>query len=204
MSSTGSSDARGDHRSPEPRRLSYALLLSLLIHALLLSLTFGGWELWLPGFGFPWRDRRNDVPDLRVVLVPAQVTAAEPAVAPVAEPLQQAWVEPPVARGPALTPFVVASPPAMYALLFFWGGIGMGIYTIGLTLIGERFKGAQLASANAAFVMLYSIGLLGGPLAEGVALDAWNPHGLMVVLCCISLSYAAYLMSQRRRQAAGS
>ena len=34
------------------------------------------------------------------------------------------------------------------------------------TLLGERFKGAELASANAANVMLYASGLLLGPLAE--------------------------------------
>ena len=96
--------------SPEHRRLTHALLLSLLIHTLLLSLTFGGQGLWLPGFGFPWQDRRIEAPDLRVVVVPAQVTAAEPAVTPVAEPLQQAWVEQPVASGPALTPSVSRAP----------------------------------------------------------------------------------------------
>ena len=97
--------------SRERRRLTYALLLSLLIHALLLNLTFGGQGLWLPGFGFPWQDRRIEVPDLRVVVVPAQVTAAEPAVTPVAEPLpQQAWVEQPVASRPALTLSVSRAP----------------------------------------------------------------------------------------------
>src|SRR6202521_3753241 len=103
---------RADSRrmSPERRRLTHALLLSLLIHTVVLSLTFGGQGLWLPGFGFPWQDRRIEVPDLRVVVVPAQVTAAEPAVAPVAEPLQQAWVEQPVASGPALTPSVSRAP----------------------------------------------------------------------------------------------
>ena len=44
--------------SPERRRLAPALLLSLLIHAWLLSLTFGGQGLWFPGFGFPWQERR--------------------------------------------------------------------------------------------------------------------------------------------------
>ncbi len=96
--------------SPEHRRLTHALLLSLLIHTLLLSLIFGGQGHWLPGFGFPWQDRRIEVPDLRVVVVPAQVTAAEPAVTPVAEPLQQAWVEQSVGSGPALTPSVSRAP----------------------------------------------------------------------------------------------
>src|ERR1700682_5695127 len=94
----------------ERRRLTHALLLSLLIHTLLLSLTFGGQGLWLPGFGFPWQDRRIEVPDLRVVVVPAQVTAAERAVTPVAKQLRQARVEQPVANGPALKPSVSPAP----------------------------------------------------------------------------------------------
>ena len=65
--------------SSERWRMASSLLLSLLIHALLLSLTFGGQGLGLPGFGFPWRDRRIEVPELRVVLVPTPVTTAEPA-----------------------------------------------------------------------------------------------------------------------------
>ena len=97
--------------SPGYRRLTCALLLSLLIHTLLLGLTFGGRGRWLPGFGFPWQDRRIEAPDLRVVVVSPQVTAAEPAVTPVAEPLQQAQVEQkPVASGPALTPSMSRAP----------------------------------------------------------------------------------------------
>jgi outer membrane biosynthesis protein TonB/uncharacterized protein YjbI with pentapeptide repeats len=103
LSSTGSSDAPVASAIPERRRLTLALLLSLLIHALLLSLIFGGGG-WLPGFLFPWQDRRIGEPDLRVVVVPAQVPAAAPAAAPVAEALQQESVEQPVASGPALTP----------------------------------------------------------------------------------------------------
>ncbi len=99
--------------------------------------------------------------------------------------------------GAVLTPFVIAVPAATYGLLFFWGGLIMGIYTIGLTLVGERFKGVELASANAAYVMLYAIGLLAGPAVEGAALDAWNPHGLMAVLAAISLIYLAFLTVRR-------
>jgi hypothetical protein len=84
----------------EHRRLAFALLLSLLIHALLLSLTFGGEGHGLPGFGPPWRERRIEVPRLSVALVPLQVTPAEPAIPSVAEPLQQAPIEQPAASRP--------------------------------------------------------------------------------------------------------
>ncbi len=103
--------------------------------------------------------------------------------------------------GAALTPFLIASAPAMYLLLFLWGGLLMGIYTIGLTLVGERFKGTDLANANAAYVMLYAAGLLAGPLVEGVALDAWNPHGLMLALGAISGIYVIFLMLRPRAAA---
>src|ERR1035437_5171414 len=56
--------------------MSTALVLSLLIHALLLSLTFDGQGFGLPGLGLPWRERRFEVGELRVSLVPASATAA--------------------------------------------------------------------------------------------------------------------------------
>jgi MFS family permease len=99
--------------------------------------------------------------------------------------------------GAVLTPFVVATPSLTYPLLFVWGGLFMGIYTVGLTLLGERFRGRALASANATYVMLYAVGLLGGPVFEGFALDLWNPHGFMVVLALISGLYVLFLMFNR-------
>ena len=99
------------HRQPRIQRMSSerwrmasSLLLSLLIHGLLLSLTFGGQGLGLPALRLPWQERRIEVPELRVVLVPTHVTAAEPAITSVAPPLQQASIEPTVAGGRVPTP----------------------------------------------------------------------------------------------------
>lgn len=97
----------------ERRRLTFAYLFSLLFHALLLSLTFGGQGFGLPGLDFPWRERRIAVPDLRVVLMPAQATAAAPAVTvgpPLKTLLRQALIGQPVARGPALAASVSSAP----------------------------------------------------------------------------------------------
>ena len=94
--------------SAERWRMSSSLLLSLLIHGLLLSLTFGGHGLGLPGLGFPWQERRVEVPELRLVLVPARVTPAAAAVNSVARPTQQASIESPVAGD--LAPTAPTSP----------------------------------------------------------------------------------------------
>lgn len=103
--------------------------------------------------------------------------------------------------GPAVAPLIVHLPWALYSLLFVWGGIVFGIYTIGLTLVGQRFKGTELASANACYVMLYAAGLLVGPAAEGVALDAWNPTGLLAALAAFCAIYVGFLTLSRTRPA---
>jgi hypothetical protein len=87
--------------------LALALLFSLLIHALLLSLTFGIEEFGFPGLVAPWQKRRIEAPALRVLLAPAHVKPADPAVKPVAGPSQRAPIEPPGADGPAPTPTVL-------------------------------------------------------------------------------------------------
>ena len=70
------------------RRLTYALLLSLLLHTLLLRLTFDGQGLGFPSLTFFWQDRRVAVSELRVLVLPVPDPA--PTGAPVAEPLEQA------------------------------------------------------------------------------------------------------------------
>jgi hypothetical protein len=100
---------RIERKSRQRRPLAVALLFSLLIHALLLSLRFGGEEFGLPGLAFPWRDRRIEVPDLRVVLVPARVAPAEPTVMSAA-PSQRVSVDPPRAGAPVLALRMVETP----------------------------------------------------------------------------------------------
>jgi len=71
-------------RRRAPSRPWLAWGVSLVFHALLLSLTFGGEGLGLPGLSLPWQARRAEAPDLRVVLV---MPAAEVPVPPPPEPV---------------------------------------------------------------------------------------------------------------------
>jgi MFS family permease len=105
--------------------------------------------------------------------------------------------------GAALAPFAVHSPYLLYVLLFVWGGVILGVYSIGLMMLGERFSDSDLANANASFVMLYCLGMLLGPAGEGVALDAWNPHGLVLALGIICAVYVGFLLRRRPMPAAG-
>ncbi len=82
------------------------------------------------------------------------------------------------ALGASLIPFATHNLTLLLAIIFISGGFMAGLYTIGLIHLGTRFSGTDLASANAAFVMMYSIGMLIGPATMGIALNSSNPHWL--------------------------
>jgi len=65
----------------------------------------------------------------------------------------------------------------MAALLFVWGGVVAALYTVGLAHLGSQLSGHELASANAAFVLCYGIGMVVGPQAIGIGMDMFGPHG---------------------------
>ncbi|ESR23594.1 MFS transporter [Lutibaculum baratangense] len=87
--------------------------------------------------------------------------------------------------GALLLPFVVGSLWLVLPLVFIWGGLTGGLYTIGLTHLAARFSGADLAAANSLFVMLYSFGMLVGPISAGAAMDVWDPHGFAWVMASL-------------------
>ncbi|HQR12465.1 MAG TPA: hypothetical protein PLW68_14160, partial [Casimicrobiaceae bacterium] len=94
----------------ERRNLAQALLLSLAIHALLLTLTFHGQGHWIPGFGFPWQDRRIEAPDLQVELGRPQVASGETVVTSFAEPSRNESESKADAAWPTPKSFVVRAP----------------------------------------------------------------------------------------------
>ena len=84
--------------------------------------------------------------------------------------------------GPVVMPFVLANSTQLYVTLFIWGGTVWGVYGLGITLLGERFRPSELAQASALFVMIFSAGSLVGPPIGGGAMDLWDPHGLPAVV----------------------
>ena len=105
--------------------------------------------------------------------------------------------------GAASLPFVIGNAPLLYATLFLWGGVVVGLYTLGLVLLGAQFKGPRLVAANTAVMILYSAGGLLAPPVSGAAMDLLPPHGLVLVLGLLCGTYAAYAaLSLRKPQKA--
>ncbi|HZQ01745.1 MAG TPA: MFS transporter [Reyranella sp.] len=63
-------------------------------------------------------------------------------------------------------------------VIALWGGVSFSIYPVTLALLGQRFKGGDIARANTAFSMIYIVGgLVGRPLTGG-AMDLLGDSGL--------------------------
>lgn len=105
------------------------------------------------------------------------------------------------AAGVLCAPSLVATPSFLFAGVFLWSGIVGGIYTVGLAHLGERFRGSRLASANAAFILNYSLGMLVGPPAAGMAIEWLDPHGFVLALAAMSAGYALIIIARLLQQA---
>ena len=64
----------------------------------------------------------------------------------------------------------MATPLLLWPLLVLLGGLMGGLYTLALALVGERFRGADLTSANTAFVMTFQLGAIAGPPYAGAVM----------------------------------
>jgi MFS family permease len=98
--------------------------------------------------------------------------------------------------GAFLIPHLAIDSWAMWATVFITTGIVAGLYTVGLTLLGARFDGAALATANAAFIMLYSVGLIVGPTAVGSGMQLFDPNGFAWTIGAFLALYAVVVAGQ--------
>ncbi|MEA3535212.1 MFS transporter [Rhizobium sp. CC-YZS058] len=84
-------------------------------------------------------------------------------------------------------------------VLLLFGGIVSGLYTIGLSHLGSRLHGPELAAANAAFVFCYALGTVAGPQVIGTSMDlfgnqgfAWSIAGFFGLYILLSLLRLVY------------
>jgi MFS family permease len=82
--------------------------------------------------------------------------------------------------------------PALLLVVAVWGGVATAIYPVALSMAGDRFRGGELVTVNAAIIIAYGLGALVGPGLGGAAMDLWDPQGL---LWFFALLFAAFLVA---------
>ena len=84
--------------------------------------------------------------------------------------------------GSLLLSLLIGESMLLWPMLFVWGAIAFGIYTIALVELGDRFSGALLLAGSGAFGMMWGIGGIFGPPVAGAAMDLIGPEGLPIIL----------------------
>ena len=102
-----------------------------------------------------------------------------------------------VTGGCLALPFVVDTVSLLFPLLFVWGALAYGVYTVALAELGDRFKGGLLLSGNAAFALMWGLGGMAGPFITGGFMDTYPVWGLPLSLgCAYSLLTLTVLVSK--------
>lgn len=83
------------------------------------------------------------------------------------------------------------SPIVMSLIMFIWGGSNYGLYTAGLTMVGDRFRGAALAAATGSFALVYAVAATVTPLVLGFGLQAFSAVG---IFAATAIAYGAALV----------
>ena len=89
----------------------------------------------------------------------------------------------------AILPVIFDIPVMRFLFLFIIGGSIMSFYSLGLTLLGQEFKGKVLASANASFIFFLSLGEILGPPVVGAAMDLFGNNAFGWFMALMGLIY---------------
>ena len=70
----------------------------------------------------------------------------------------------------------------IWPMLFVWGAVAFGTYTVAMVELGDQFSGTLLLAGNAAFGLMWGFGGIIGPSIAGTAMDLIGPEGLPVTV----------------------
>jgi MFS family permease len=91
--------------------------------------------------------------------------------------------------GLLIMPYVLFNPLVATVFFFIFGGVEGMIYALGVILVGERFKGAQLAGASTAFTACWAVGTIIGPLVAGAGMDQFGADKLPFLIFIFFMLY---------------
>jgi MFS family permease len=99
----------------------------------------------------------------------------------------------------AIFPFVLGTPGFALAIIFVMGTTVIGLYMLGLAMLGQEVEPSQLATANAAFILMYTSGSIVGPALTGAAMTNGPIAGFVGVTGAAALILAAVIAFSRSR-----
>jgi MFS family permease len=101
------------------------------------------------------------------------------------------------AAGFAILPDVVGLPIGGPVFVFALGGVEGMIYALGVILLGQRFRGAELAAASVLFTGMWAVGTMLGPMIVGAGMDLFGDQSMLYLIVALYLCYLPVLLLRR-------
>lgn len=99
----------------------------------------------------------------------------------------------------AIFPLVLGTPGLALAVIFIMGTTVIGLYMLGLAMLGQEVEPSQLATANAAFILMYTSGSIVGPVLTGAAMTNGPIVGFVGMTGAAALILATVVVFSRSR-----
>ena len=96
-------------------------------------------------------------------------------------------------------PWALQSTVSSTIVAFLLGGVILGFYTLGLVIVGEKVAPANLAAANVAFLVMYQIGAIAGPVVSGAAMTLSPVYGFVTIVSAVMGVATLFLVWLSRR-----
>jgi MFS family permease len=104
--------------------------------------------------------------------------------------------------GFAVMPELITRPLVGAAFAFSLGGIEGMIYALGVILLGQRFRGPELAAASVLFTGMWGAGTMIGPVVVGAGMDLFGDASMAWIIAGFYLCYLPVFWLARRTKPA--
>jgi MFS family permease len=88
-----------------------------------------------------------------------------------------------------ILPHAVAQSVGGPMFLFVLGGVEGMIYALGVILLGQKFRGADLAAASVLYTGMWGAGTMLGPAIVGAGMDYFGNNSMPYVIAAIFAMY---------------
>ena len=93
---------------------------------------------------------------------------------------------------------VSTATPLMWVVLIIIGASSVGIYTVALSEVGDRFSGADLVAATSAMSTMWGLGALLGALMTGWVMAAFGPDAFPYTQTLVFLIFLSLMLVRER------
>jgi MFS family permease len=96
-------------------------------------------------------------------------------------------------------PIAIYVPLQAWVLVFIWGGVIAGIYSVSLTIIGEKYTTTdEIIASNAGYSLMESIGGTFGIILIGFSMQYLGTDGMPYTIMFASVLYFSFALTRYR------